>query len=310
MVNFFDYLYYLVFDKKGLVFSLARFLIRSIANICIPIYYRASLNKYRLDNSQNSGFVISMTSFPARVNTLWLVIESLMRQTVKPEKIYLWLSKEQFGSLDVLPKSLLKMRSKGLEIILRDGDLRSHKKYVYALRELEGKDFIIVDDDVFYNTKTLEKIVKLHKQYPQTICCNLGDRILDSSGAVMKYKYWKIEKPEVNCQRKYILPIGVGGVYYPTGSLSTLVADDGVFMQLCPKADDLWLWSMATVNNTEFACSKNKFGYLPVIIKNNITLASTNTKCQNDIDTGNDAQMKKLISFLKSNQILTLRIKS
>ena len=55
--------------------------------------------------SVEDGVIISLTSFPARLDTLWQCVESLKRQTVRPEKIILYLSKEQVKE-DVLPPPL------------------------------------------------------------------------------------------------------------------------------------------------------------------------------------------------------------
>ena len=52
--------------------------------------------------------IVSLTSFPARINTVHQVIESLLNQTKKADKIILWLAPEQFpnGEKD-LPEKLL-----------------------------------------------------------------------------------------------------------------------------------------------------------------------------------------------------------
>lgn len=39
-----------------------------------------------------------------------------------------------------------------------------------------------------------------------------------------------------------VFPIGVGGIYYPHGSLHSDVMREDLFMQLCPLADDIWFW--------------------------------------------------------------------
>ena len=57
--------------------------------------------------NQESDIIISLTTFPARISTLWLTIYSLFRQTLMPKKIVLWLSSLQFpNGLEDLPKKL------------------------------------------------------------------------------------------------------------------------------------------------------------------------------------------------------------
>ena len=153
MVNVFDKLYSSIENKNTILqkikfYSLLRFSIRVIANIIIPIYFTCTKHnkKYRLKNVETEGnrIIVSLTSFPARINNLWLVIETIFRQTVKPDMIILWLSKEQFSNIDSLPKRLLKQRERGLKIELRDGDLRSHKKYYYTVQEYPNDIMITI----------------------------------------------------------------------------------------------------------------------------------------------------------------------
>ena len=121
MVNFFDRYYSSIQNKNSLLvklkyYSALRFLIRFSANIIIPIYFRITQNNsaYKLHKSlkSNRRIVVSLTSFPIRINKLWIVIESILRQDYKPDKIILWLSKEQFPNFDLLPKTLISLMSK------------------------------------------------------------------------------------------------------------------------------------------------------------------------------------------------------
>ena len=77
-------------------------------------------------------YIVSLTSFPARINEVWICIDSLMRQTFKPDKIILWLADSQFPDR-VLPESLRKYEKKGLSICWCD-DLRSYKKFFYTIQ--------------------------------------------------------------------------------------------------------------------------------------------------------------------------------
>ena len=43
-----------------------------------------------------ANVVVSLTSFPKRIDTVDIVIKSMFKQTVIPDKILLYLSKEEF----------------------------------------------------------------------------------------------------------------------------------------------------------------------------------------------------------------------
>ena len=104
--------------------------VRSLANWYLPRYLAKPVEP---SNLYDNSLIVSLTSFPGRINDVWQVIESLKRQTVKPSKIILWLSLEQFPSKNQIPKSLTKIEDDLFSIRLVDEDFRSHKKYLPLL---------------------------------------------------------------------------------------------------------------------------------------------------------------------------------
>src|SRR5690554_5862757 len=84
------------------MYSFIRYIIRQIGNGLMPIIYMGSnsLVEKRLGNPKKTkkNLIISLTSFPARISNVNLVIESMLRQTILPERIILWLSRKQFKS--------------------------------------------------------------------------------------------------------------------------------------------------------------------------------------------------------------------
>ena len=109
--------------------------ISTIANITLPIYFKltANFSKNRLNPTDKTNTIVSLTSFGPRLEKIWLGIESLLRQEVKPDRIILYLTASQVSDIESLPKSLLKLRNRGLEIVLCPDNIRSHTKYYYAM---------------------------------------------------------------------------------------------------------------------------------------------------------------------------------
>ena len=92
-------------------------------------YSKPSTNK-------NENIVVSLTSFPARINKVWMTIDSLMRQTVAPSSINLYLSEEDFPQKEKsLGTNLLRFKKYGLNIVWVKDNLRPHKKYLYAFHQ-------------------------------------------------------------------------------------------------------------------------------------------------------------------------------
>jgi hypothetical protein len=299
MVNFFDKIYSIEdkysFLRKLRIYSAIRFSTRILANILIPAYFRVSnifiRHSIELNQKKEKQIIVSLTSFPQRINRIWIVIESIIRQKYKPDRIILWLSLNQFKDLKALPKNLIKMQKRGLEIRLCEDDLRSHKKYYYAMQEFPKEIIITIDDDVIYNSNLITYLVQLHKKHPSFIICNHASEIRINGDSILPYKKWK------NIKKKYgptnrIMPIGVGGVLYPPGSLHSDVFDIEIFKKTCFNADDIWLNFMAHLKETNMVKSKYNSNYLPVI---NLTNSSLN---KSNIETGqNDKQLADLRNY-------------
>lgn len=237
-----------------------------------------------------NGIIVSLTTFPARITKVHLVIETLMHQTMKPEKIILWLAETQFESKDRLPKKLLKLQERGLEIRFCE-DLRSHKKYYYSMLYYPEHMIITVDDDTFYPETLIEDLMQTHRKYPDCVCCMLAHKMLIKHETVMPYKQW-ISGIEGISEPSYLLvPIGCEGVLYPPHILSKYVFEKRTFRQICSQADDLWLKAMSTLNNVKV---------MPCYTKS-ITFANLwNAKkfSLNELNVGqnlNDRQLKNLM---------------
>lgn len=259
MINFYHKLYNKTYVLKNTFLStikldaILRLIIVYIANIMIPIYLKFNI---RYKPVKQTEFVVSLTSFPNRISKVHLVIETVLRQTFKPKRIILWLSQEQFSSLKVLPKKLLKLREKGLEIYLKPGDIRSYKKYYYFLKENPNEAFIIIDDDIFYPSKTIENLVKTNDKYPKAVCANRCSQIIEDK----PYTKWVAVKGDALAPRFDLLPTGCGGVLYPANSLYIDVTNRQLFTELCFDADDIWLNSMAYLSKTPVAYTgKNEY---------------------------------------------------
>ncbi len=293
MVNWFDKLYSSIINRNSFLnkirfYSVLRFIIRSTANIALPIYFKLTFKNinYTLEVPKNkeNRIIVTLTSFPARINKLWLVIETIFRQTTKPDIIILWLSKEQFPHLSSLPQNLLNMQKRGLKIELRDGDLRSHKKYYYVLQEFPKDTMITIDDDIFYRNNMIETLLEYSEKYPECIISNFSHKIIRKNNKIESYKKW-IKNIKYEDSGFDLFFGSGGGTLFPVNSLYSEVLNTEIFMSICSKADDVWLNVMARLNNTSIIKTDYYSAILPVINVNNRTLASMN------IEYGNDKQI-------------------
>ena len=113
-------------------------------------YIKFYVNKPSLQEGNNiPNITVSFTTYPAREKWLPVVVGSLLRQKLQPDRIVHYLSNEQFETVD--DKILNSIKKQGVNVKLVDGDMRSHKKYLYAFKEYPEDIVITVDDDIIYD---------------------------------------------------------------------------------------------------------------------------------------------------------------
>lgn len=211
---------------------------------------------------RNPQVVVSLTSFPARINTVHLGINTLLRQTIKPDRIILWLSDSQFPNKeDNLPQELLKLKEYGLEIKWCE-DIRSYKKLIPALREFPQDIIITADDDIYYEEDWLESLYDAHKKYPESLIVQRVRRLKKENGCIKvlpnkKFMDMDLSKPEYLNQ-----PLGGSGCLYPPHSLYSDIFDEKKALRLLPTNDDIYFWAMAVLNKTKIGVAKGFKGDL------------------------------------------------
>lgn len=220
-----------------------------ILNVCYPLIHRFE-RKRGID--ENGELVVSLTTFPDRIDDVWISISTIMNQTLKAKKIILWLAKKQYPKDYVLPKSLDRLVKRGLEIRYCDKDLMPHKKYFYTMQEYPEDIVVTIDDDIFYPENHLEMLWKKHLEYPEAVCCWYAGKVrFDEQGRLLKYNDWESDVSGGLEPTMLLLPVGCGGVLYPPHALKSEVFDMEKIKKLCIKTDDLWLKTMEVLNGTQ-----------------------------------------------------------
>lgn len=191
--------------------------------------------------------LVSLTSHRPRLKTLHLTIKSLLEQTVLPDRILIWLTREDKACLP--PKE---QYSNPLVAIETCDDLRSYKKLIPALLRYPDATIVTVDDDAYYHRRWLETLVESCGEN-KDILCHVAYRIhFDGQDRLASYGEWTkdVQDRFARHPSSDLLPIGVGGVLYPPGSLAPAVTASRLFTRLCPDCDDLWFYVMAKLKGT------------------------------------------------------------
>ena len=114
--------------------------------------------------SRNPRIIVSLTTFPARINTVYKTVTTLLQQTVKPDILVLWLAEEQFPNKQ-LPENLINLEKYGLTIKWCK-DIKSFKKLIPSLKEYPEDIIITLDDDYYYDKDLLKTLLEEHEKYP------------------------------------------------------------------------------------------------------------------------------------------------
>ncbi len=200
--------------------------------------------EYRLaDSPRRDGrekITVSLTTIPSRADTVWLSIESIFRQSLPPDRIVLYLSKEQFQGI-ALPAKLLAQKERGLVIRYTEDDLRSHKKYFYAMKEYPDDLIITVDDDIFYRKNMIALLVNSFKRYPNAVSCMRAHKILFDGEKIKPYRQWGYESPGGRTPSGLLLATTGAGTLYPPHCMPAETFECETFRRLCFSADDIWM---------------------------------------------------------------------
>jgi len=202
---------------------------------------------------RNPQLIVSLTSYPARIKQIHKTINTLLNQTLKPDRLILWLTKEQFENRE-LPENLLKLRDLGLEIKWYS-DLKSYKKLIPALREFPNDIIVTADDDLYYQRDWLESLYSAYLKNPKYIYTRRAPEIVN------KKAYFAITPHYLNTNYKpsYTNQImGGAGTLYPPGSLYKDIFDEDKIKKLIPTYDDIYFWAMAVLGGSKIALVKNK----------------------------------------------------
>lgn len=209
------------------------------------------------DRSFFPKVIVSLTSYPKRINTVSQTIQTMLEQTEQPDEIILWLASSEFPNLENdLPADLLQLLSEKVKIKWTK-NLKSYKKLIPALIEYPDDIIITIDDDLLFDKHIIERLLNGYRKQPHCIQCH----------RITALEYHGIDDIELTPDALKVYPVptylhklsGGAGCLYPPHSLHPDVLREDLFMSLAPTSDDIWFWLMGALN-----------GYKVNVVDNNI----------------------------------------
>ncbi len=249
---------------------------------------------------RSKRIIVSLTSYPERIEYVSKVVENIFSQTLKPDRILLWLSKEQFpnGAAD-LPAGLTQLEEGGTFSIKWCGkNLRSHKKYLYTMQEYPDDIIITVDDDLEYPATMIESLYHSYIAFPDCVSAMRVHVItLDEINKnVLGYSKWiKQFDRDIFLPSKQFFATTGAGCLFPPGILDRNAFNEEKILELCPYADDIWLNLMLLSKGIKTVCAVRNF-YLHYSAPQNNSLFEVNVG-QNK----NESQYEAVKNWLESS---------
>ena len=250
-----------------------------------------SITVQKLDDEKE--LIVSFTTYNKRIHDVHLVVESIAEQTLKPNRLILWLDEDEF-TLETIPLILKKQMVRGLEVCFCP-NYRSYKKLIPTLQKYPEANVITIDDDVLYPHDMIEMLCNEHRRYPDSV---IGHRVhkikLDTNGEILQYKQW--EHGVTDCLPSSLnVAIGVGGVLYPANILAEECLNMNAFTNLAPNADDIWFKAMSLLNNKKHkkVNDNRPFWNRFLLLQDGQDIGLLNS---NLFENGNDSQIKAVFA--------------
>jgi len=241
--------------------------------------------------------IISLTSYPPRIDIVSQTIQSLLNQVPAADLVILYLAESEFPNKKI-PKKLTDLAKNNKTFQIRwTTDTRSYKKLIPALQEFPNDIIIIADDDTIYPQEWLERLLAAHKKYPKTVIGHYVYRM----NLNKPYRRWR--KIQNKFWRKWFFgrpsfknnATGVGGVLYPPHSLHPDVFNEKLFKKIAPTNDDLWFWAMTVLNGVKIAIVPNAMKSLPLIADSQKVSLWDENKA-NQTDNKNNESLRAIIA--------------
>jgi len=235
------------------------FLVNCLNNSTVQIKNAIQNNQSDLSGGVKN-LVASVTTLPSRLNLIHYAIESIFAQTIKPEKIILWITDDTDRNL-VQTEELQNLQSRGLEIRFVK-DVGPHTKLFYALRSYPDASIMTFDDDIVYPINMIQTLFMQHLRFPKAVIGNWVRELAFDNGKVMGIRKGQLLTPpnlykDLEQAKRFEpkpslagFPYGTSGVLYPPKALHSRVFEIDTFKKLCPKEDDIWFRAMGILNNT------------------------------------------------------------
>jgi hypothetical protein len=240
--------------------KLIAFLVRQRNWIVFRYYdFLAELEKKELPVNQEAKFIASIASYPKRDHFLPAVFQALGKQTYPPKKWVLVLTAEEYPN--GLPKHLVKLENKGVEILWVSGNSYAVKKLVPVIEKYPDLGIVTLDDDIIYHDWVLNNLVDNNFASNNMVTGHSG-KALYRIGSKLSMFQRANKKVDENTSSIELYFLGLGGIFYPPYSLDNKVLNFEAIKKNVPgRGSDMWFWGATLLNGTFQKCISYPKGF-------------------------------------------------
>lgn len=241
--------------------------------------------------------VVIMTTIGSRITLVWAALESIAAGGVRPRRLLLTLDDPGLGAL---PTSLRRLQRRGLEIRHVPPGLGVHTKW-WPYVEGEAAHVlpaVTSDDDQLYPREWLQQLLAGAARHPGAVIAHRAHRIRVDDGAIAPYLHWRrATSPEPSYAN---FGTSVSGQLLPVELLESLRERGTAFLELAPRADDVWLHGSAVragMRIAQVSAVSTDFPFVP-------GTQTSGLYVDNVLGAGNDRQLAAVLGSVELERII------
>lgn len=227
------------------------------------------LSKSKLNENfinHDTPVYVSVTSIYKNQEQLYLTLNAIKNQSLKPNRIYVYLSEDKsffdngFSNKKITNTKLNKLiKNNNLFEVIWGKDIGPHGKLLPLLKEKWNEDCIIItiDDDTIYYQHLIKNLVSDYKKHK----CVISYRGFTPKMNKLEDFGYKIRNKLKN-KSLYNFGTGKGGVLYKPEffkKTKKLIFDDKIYKKTCDKQDDIWFYIVRVLNNVDCYLDSKKW---------------------------------------------------
>lgn len=211
-------------------------------------------------NIKKTTVYISLTSIFNNQGILCQTLHSILKQTIKPDKICLYLSEEPyildtgFKDKKITDSELLNLINDNSIIDVRwVKNTGSYRKLLPLLKDKWNEECIIItiDDDTIYDCNLIKNLLDDYNKHNCVVGYRGYSPIIDEFGIIDYEKTLKVQ-PKIQPLSIENFLTGKGGILYKPEffhKTGNLIFNDDIYLNTCDKQDDIWFYLVRILNN-------------------------------------------------------------